>query len=358
MERLQNLVSTLETQHRQKADYVVGYDNIIMHEGKLIFPSEVDSYTPNAVCHEGLAEKLEIPGQYYNRMKAQRPELLDLTVGHWLKHSAGKKALIRTYETLEGNVARAFLSNSYRAIDNYDVLFAALDAIKKTGVEVEITDAQVTERKLYMTVICRQVEVDATSLLQGYLDRGDRAHVGNGVISGLIISNSEVGDGQFQIRPRAVVLKCNNGLIAPDDSFSRIHLGARLEAGAVVWSEATKNKNYELIMSQVTGAVTTFLSKEYLGRMLENVYKGQAQTLNRPVDTIQNVCKYLRYTQEQRESILNYFLHDGELSGAGITHAITRHAQAEGADKRYEMELAAFNLLGRMKQFDKPFSGN
>jgi len=182
--------------------------------------------------------------------------------------------------------------------------------------------------------------------------------VGNGVISGFIISNSEVGCGQFMVRPRAMVLKCRNGLIAPDTSFSRIHLGSRLDEGMIQWSQQTKNKNYELIMSQTGDAIKTFLSKDYLGTMIEKLAEGMNQKLDRPVDAIQNVCKHLKYTESQRESILSYFLHDGDLTGSGVAHAITRQAQNEAADDRYSMELAAYTLLGRMKQFDKPFSKN
>jgi len=171
MELLQSLVSNLEQKHQQKADYVVSHSNLIMNEGKLLVAHQPHSYMPNEICHEGLAEKLGIPMQYYKKMRAERPELLDLSVGHWLKHTEGTKSLVRTYETAEGNIARAFLSNSYLALDNYDVLFAALDAVKRSGVRVDIVDAQVTDRRLYLAVTCPEVEVDATNLLKGYLER-------------------------------------------------------------------------------------------------------------------------------------------------------------------------------------------
>lgn len=356
---LQTLVDSLKEQHTQKRDYVISSGALVMDGGKLIFPSNNNIYTPNQVCHEGLAEKLGIPFAYYQRMQAQVPELLDTSVSKWLENQSDKKVLLRTFETgTDINIARAFLSNSYLALDNYDVLFAALDAIRSAGVNVEITNATVTDRKLYLTCIAPEVEVDATRMLKGYLANGERNHVGNGIISGFIITNSEVGQGQFMIRPRAVILKCNNGMIVPDDSFSRIHLGSKLEEGLVTWSDQTREKNYELIISQTKDAIGTFMSKDYLGKVVERIAEASEVKLDRPVDTVKQVCKHLRYNDKQRDAILDFFLRDGDLSAAGVTHAITRHAQDEPADDRFNMELQAFTLLPKMKQFDKPFSGN
>ncbi len=357
-QQLQDLVLSLEQQHATKHDYVVTSGSIIMNDGSLILPSNREIYAPNLICHEGISEKLGIPLAYYQRMKTELPQLLDTSVTSWLHNQSDKKVLLRTFETSGDSIARAFLSNSYLALDNYDVLFAALDAIKSTGVKVEITKAVVTDRRLYLMCVAPEVEVDATNMLKGYLANGDKSHLGNGIISGFVITNSEVGQGQFQVRPRAVILKCNNGLIVPDDSFSRVHLGSKLEEGLVTWSQETKNKNYELIISQVKDAVNTYMSKDYLGKVIDRIAEASGQRLERPVDTVQHVCKHLRYNDTQRQSILDFFLRDGDLSAAGVVHAITRHAQDEKPDDQYNMEVQAFTILPKMKQFDKPFSGN
>lgn len=360
MEKLQQLVSTLEAQHTSKADYILPAESIYMKDG-LIQSGHADLpriYTPNEVMHEGLSERLEIPMAYYRRMRAQRPELLDTSVSSWLQHLGGKNVMLRTFEgqELSTNVARALLSDRYLALDNYDVLFAALDAIKKSGIKVDVTHADVTDRRLYLNCVAPQVEVDAKETLKGYLTTRDG--VGNGIISGFTITNSEVGQGQFLVRPRAVILKCNNGMIVPDDSFSRIHLGQKLDEGMVKWSQETRNKNYELIMSQVGDAVKTFLSHEYLGKVIERLAAAQQVKLDNPIDTVQNVCKSLRYTEAQRHKILGFFLEGGDHAASGVTHAITRHAQDEDPDTRQDMETQAFNILPGIKGFDKKFSGN
>lgn len=357
MQQLQNLVATLEAQQAQKADYVVPSESLVM-EGGLISTKNGDRkiYAPNEIFHEGLSDKLSIPLTYYRRMRAERPELLDMNVNGWLQHMGGKNVLLRTFESAEKNVARAFLSDRYMALDNYDVLFTVLEAIKKMGVKVEIKNADVTDKRLYLNVVAPDIEIQATEFLKHYLRENGGA--GNGIVSGFTISNSEVGCGQFSVRPRAVIIKCNNGLIKPEDAFSRVHLGSKLETGVIQWSQETRNRNLQLVMSQVTDAINTYLSQDYLGKMVADIARAHEIKLEHPIDTVHHVCKELRYTEEQRKSILAHFVTDGDTKASGIIHAITRHAQTEDADTRNDMETDAFKILPKLQSFDKPFSGN
>lgn len=354
MEALQNLVATLERQHTEKADYVLPSQLIVMRDG--IIHANGQQYGPNDVFHEGASEKLQIPLGYYRRMKAELPELLDSNVNSWLKHQAGKNVLLRTFEGVEANVARAFLSDRYLALDNYDVLFAVLDAIKKTGAKVEIKSADVTDKRLYLNVVAPEVEIQAVEMLRNYMRTNDG--VGNGVVSGFTVSNSEVGWGQFLIRPRAHIAKCGNGYISNEDSFSKIHLGGKLEPGVITWSQETKNRNLELVMSQVQDAIRTYLSKDYLGKMVAKIAKAHNIEFEHPLDAVQNVCKDLKYTDTQRKSIMEYFAAGGDMKGSGVIHAITRHAQDENPDTRNDMEAAAFSILPKLESFDRPFTTN
>jgi hypothetical protein len=358
MEKLQTLVQTLEVQHNTKADYVIEGKLLVMKDGLITSTSASlpKIYSPNEVFHESASDKLGIPLGYYRRMRTELPGLLDTSVTAWLQNMAGKNVLLRTFEGVKNNIARAFLSDRYQAIDNYDVLFAVLDAIKSMGVNVEIKHADVTEKRLYLNVVAPEVEIQAKQFLEGYLPQ--RNSVGNGIISGFTITNSEVGCGQFSIRPRAVIIKCDNGLICPDDSFSRIHLGGKLEKGVINWSQETKNKNMELIMSQTRDAIKTYMSADYLGKMVEKIAAAHAIKLDHPMDTIQHVCKELKYTEAQRKGILAHFIEGADLRASGVTHAITRQAQDEDPDTRNDMEVDAFRILDKIQGFDKPFSGN
>lgn len=314
------------------------------------------NYKPTSLCHGQIAAKLGIPVKYYDRMMSEHPELLEANINMWLAKDAQAKYLLRTFGNNGSGVARALLSDRFHILDNYDVLFSALGAIKKMGVNVKITQATVTDKRMYLHVVCPEIEMQAEAFLKNYLKNNDAA--GNGIVSGLVITNSEVGLGTFEIRPRAVIVKCNNGLIAKDESYKRVHLGTKMDEGSVKWSERTKQKNYELVMSQTEDAVGTFLSSDYLGKMVTKIADAHKVQLEHPIDTIQHVCHELSIGEAHKSEILKYFVEDGDSKASGVFQAITRSAQNMGADAQYEVETAAFGLLPNIKKYDKPFSKN
>lgn len=360
MEKLITLVDELKLQHDMKADYVMAPRKLRMTEDGLLVAenAKMAIYEPNQVWHDGASFMLNIPSGYYKRMMEATPQLLSQNVNAWLDLRDQKGVMLRTFENPSGkNVARAILSDRYNILDNYDVLFAALDAIKKSGLNVEIVEATVTDKRMYLCVTAPQIEVDGKAFLDKYLKEKE-SETGNGIITGLIITNSEVGQGSYEIRPRALVLKCKNGLIVPDDKFRRVHLGAKLDEGAIQWSEATKQKNYELVISQTTDAINTFLSKDYLNGALVKVAHAHGIHLDHPMDTVQHVCRELMITEEHRQNILDHFLRSGDHTAGGVFQALTFGAQNMGADDRFEIEAKAYGMIDQIKAHDKPFSKN
>lgn len=361
---LETLVATLEKQNIEKRDMIVPAAKITYRDGQLWVQQkgfdDMVAYDATQTFHNQVSDKLGIPKKYYERMMVEYPALLEENINGWLSKGEATKYLLRTWEKTgdEANIVRAFLSNRYKLLDNYDVLFAALDAIKEMGIKdkIKITKAEVTEKRMYLHITCPEIEHDATDFLKNYLKDNDA--VGNGIISGLVITNSEVGLGTFEVRPRAVIVKCANGLIAIDDRFKKIHLGGRMEEGEIVWSENTKQANYKLIMSQTKDAVKTYLSAEYLGKMVAKIAEANKIKLEFPYDTVQNVCKELSISDAHRKSILNYFMEDGDLKASGVFQAITREAQNMDADTQFEIESEVFMLLPKIGKFDKPFTKN
>ena len=166
------------------ADPVLGPDGVTMTAG---------TYTPTEVCDQGLADKLGIPAQYLRRMREQRPDLYDVNVNGWLAGDP-RKFLIRCLRPTTGTgpgAARAFLSDGFRRIDNLDVLLAALDGVRDAGVPVEIDGCDLTERKMYVRVVCQQVATLAPALLADYRSpfTGAAGADNPTVFAGFVISN-------------------------------------------------------------------------------------------------------------------------------------------------------------------------
>ena len=269
---LGDLVTELKDQNLKKKDFVLPAHLLSMENGKLVFIDNGDNSSLSKlltevgilsadgnkitldclpVFHSHLSEKLDIPKRYYNRLTSLEDKILiDKNVSYWLQRHGGN-VFLRTFIDSEkrNGYARAMLSDKYNVIDNYDVLFATLEAVKQSGVNLKIEDdgCDLSESKMYIRFIDPDVEIQAPEILKNYKNPKGNNGVGDGIITGFCLTNSEVGQGSFTISPRVVILKCKNGMIFKDDAFGKIHLGGRMEQYSTInWSEETKRKNYEL----------------------------------------------------------------------------------------------------------------
>jgi hypothetical protein len=144
---------------------IEGTDAVLSADG---VTATAGTYTPTEVCDEGLAEKLGIPAAYLRRLRADHPSLYDANVNGWLDRTP-KSYLVRCLRGGNGGgIARAFLSSSFKLIDNLDVLLAALDGLRQSGVPAEIDGCDLTPRRMYVRVVSPAVRALAPGLLAGY----------------------------------------------------------------------------------------------------------------------------------------------------------------------------------------------
>lgn len=348
-EQLQTLVTTLEAENSIKRDYVANSKTSLHFvDGNLVIARNGAgiTYEPTPHFHSQVATKLDIPAGYYKKMLTDSSKLLDENVNHWLD-AASKNFLVRTFDrgAESFNTARAFLSDSYSIIDNYQILMEALESIKQTGVRVEVINAELSDTRMYLKVVAPEVEINGKKLLQDY---SLAKKVGMGVISGFTLQNSEIGAGAFQIMPRAVVLACTNGMTLETDALRNIHLGGKMTKDL----DFHKNKNVmaanlKLIREQIKHAVKIFLSKEYLTKLM-NVYTELGQPkIEAPVqNVIEVVGKEFRIADDRKANILKYFIEGGDTRRIGLASAMTRECQElENADLKHETEVASFHML-------------
>ena len=378
---LQEIVKQLQNQNLLKQDFVVpskylkmvGSNLIVINESKLDSLTKLLLDTGISIdvddlqkielavldcCHSQIGTRLDIPKKYYDKMliKEQYHHLLDYNVTSWFAEKNENNFLLRTFIDREEKtgIARAILSDRYNVLDNYDVMLATLDAIRESGINVQIESGDITDTKFYMRFVCPDIEMDAPEILKNYRVP-DGTQGGNGIISGFVISNSETGNGKFSISPRAVVLACRNGMIFKNDAFQKTHLGAKMEEFTTIdWSEETRQKNYELVCSQVKDAIKYYASEEYLGAKIHELVEKGNKELTYPIETIKNVSKHLSISEEKESSILNYFIKSGDTNAFGVTQALTYYAQHNASpEERYEIESESVLILDSIEEFDK-----
>src|SRR5205807_7296339 len=88
----------------------------------------------------------------------------------WLADDPAKRFLTRNLRGEGGQpgIARALLSEKYRFVDNFDVLLSALQGIRSAGVEVDIKQCDLTEKRMYVKVASPEVAAHAPQLLRNY----------------------------------------------------------------------------------------------------------------------------------------------------------------------------------------------
>ncbi|MET8823315.1 DUF932 domain-containing protein [Streptomyces rochei] len=363
---LSDLVRILEDQQRHKLDviapasalrlregnvHVQGMESLITEDGV----TEVDGiYRPTAVADEGIADKLRIPLAYLRRMRTGNVPLLDENVNAWLRQEPDRRFMLRAFRGDGGpgrpaeGVARALLSDSYKLMDNFDLLLAALDGVKQSGHPTRVTGCDLTDRRMYVRVESEAVAVQARELLRGYRSpfdgrTGDELPM---ISAGFVITNSEVGAGAYSITPRAVIQVCRNGLTMTKDVMRAVHLGGKQDEGVISWSGQTQRKTLELITSKTTDAVRTFLSREYIEAKLSEVEEAAGKRLAEPTKTIEHVTKTLSIGTEAKDMILAHFVQGGQMTAGGVMHAVTSTAQTlTDADQAAALEALAVPAL-------------
>ena len=342
---LADLARLLREQQARKVDIVAPATAIRAHAARLVVDDTVPelgpdgvtltagSYIPTEVCDQGIADKLAIPAAYLRRMREHKPDLYDANVNGWLDGD-DRRFLLRCLQPSTGSgsgVARAFLSDGYKIIDNLDVLMAALDGVRNSGFPVEIDGCDLTERRMYVRVVCEQVRVLAPALLAGYRSPFTGASGADNpvVFAGFVITNSETGCGAFTLTPRLVVQVCRNGMTITRDALRAVHLGERLDEGVITWSGNTKDKTLALITAKTTDAVATYLDTRYAERAIRAIEQDAGQPLADPPEVIRTVSQRLRFTDAQQNDILTHFIRGGDVSAGGLMHAVTSAAQTQ-----------------------------
>jgi len=359
---LTDLAALLRDQQARKVDIVAPAAAIRAAGGRLVIDESAPvlrpdgvtmtsgAYTPTDVCDQGVADKLGIPAAYLRRLREHKPGLYDVNVNGWLD-SDDRRFLLRCLRpaTAQGpGIVRAFLSDGYKIIDNLDVLLAALDGVRQAGFPVEIDGCDLTERRMYVRVVCEQVRVMAPALLAGYRSpfTGASGAENPVVFAGFVLTNSETGCGAFTLTPRLVVQVCRNGMTITRDAVRAVHLGERLDEGVVTWSGNTQDKTLALITAKTTDAVTTFLDPAYAERAVRAIEKDAGHPVTDPQETVRTVSQRLRFTDAQQNDILTHFIRGGDVTAGGIMQAVTATAQTQAdADTAHEMEALALRAL-------------
>ncbi len=322
---LHSLLEELEEQKPLKWDQKIDSSQLQMvakeNRVNLQVAGKEESLSVTKPCHDQIAERLEIPTKYYQKMKDEAPELLAHNVNTWLK-AKPREFFIRGL----GGSVRALLSDKYRVIDHLDVIWCALNELQVN--EVLIEDCYLSETEM-------NVKIKNPELKDFIRSKDDL------ILGGLLLVNSETGHRALRVEPRVFRVKCTNGMVIEEFITRQIHLG-------------NGNNGYdEEIYVSMRRSI-----RELFGRFGEIVLALRESTeikITSPLKVIGNVVEHYRLSEDQKASILMAFGAEPELDQYGIANAITRAAKTEeNWERGLEMERIGGKVLALpMKEFKK-----
>lgn len=310
---LSELALELERQAESKKDYIASTEILEMTDNGEI-ALEADTRQEFAVtehAHTQIAARLDIPAKYYQRMRSQAPELLATNVNEWFQQKPER----RMVRTLDGQM-RAFLSDRYRRLDNYDLAEAVLPVLKEMGEGLKIVSTELTPSRMYIKVINESLELEVKK--------------GDAVQAGIVISNSEVGQGSLKVEPLIFRLVCTNGMIAQDHSQKRYHVGRNAEEGEAyeLFRDETLKADDRAFFLKVQDTVRAAVNITKFATIVERMREATEQRIEgNPVKAVELVSQRFNFNTGESSGVLQHLIQGGDLSAYGMLNAITRTSQ-------------------------------
>ena len=324
---LVDLVKELERQRESSKDLIVDSRSLQAipdgNQGIRMAIPEYGDYSLTEWTHSQMAEKLQIPKRYYDRMRnAGKTELLADNVNAWLGEK--ERRLVR----ISDRRIRAILSDRYRIMDNYDLVFLTLYEFRKKET-IQVYRADLTERMLYLKAVDMTLtaEIREQDIIYG----------------GLIIRNSEVGASAFKVEPFLLRKICDNGLIG-ELALKRIHLGKQTaEIGEIDWSDETKELEDKALWAKAKDIITATFDRDVFESWIDKLRESTEIVIEQPVKAVNNVVKLAGLTEEHKSELLMHF---SEHTKYGLVNAVTSLARdTESVDARIRLEEFGGRLL-------------
>ena len=334
---LVELAQELERQQEAKQDFVASTETMEMIKGGhlLLNGTATDDNNDNYdfhvtdVAHSQIAQRLNIPLKYYKRMRNDKPELLATNVNTWF-HSQPERRMIRT---LNGK-ARAFLSDRYRRLDNYQLADVVLNVLADMGDGIKIESCELTEKRMYIKAINQRLELEVKP--------------GDVVQAGICVSNSEIGLGSLSVEPLIYRLICTNGMIAKDYSTRKYHVGRAAEDNAFeLFSDETLKADDRAFFLKVQDTVKSAVEIAKFSQIVQQLKDATTRPIEgNPVKAVEVLSNDFKYSQQEHSGILDHLIRGADFTAYGLSNAITRTSQdLDDYDRATDLERDGSRVL-------------
>lgn len=327
---LVELAQLIEDNKAAKADYVADTRELrLSDDGETLAINGHAEAKPTEHCYQQIGDRIGIPKKYMDRMRTEAPALLATNVNHWFRAKPER----RMVRTLHGN-ARAFLSDRYQRIEHEEIMTQVLPILAEA--QLRILSCEITERRLYIKA--------STPRVTGEVKTGDI------VEAGVIISNSEIGQGAVAVQKFRHRLVCLNGMVVPDGSLRQAHIGRQAASEESVYamlSDETLRADDKAVLLKVRDVCKAVISQESLDADIARWRDATERRIEgNPVEAVEVLGKKVGLSDTEQGSILRYLIEGGDISQWGLANAVTRFAHDPADyDRATELETIGSKVI-------------
>ena len=282
-------------------------------------------FSINPHAHRQIGGRTKIPAIYYDYMLREAPDLLAFNVNHHFEHKPERRMA-----RFQNGHLRAFLSDRYQRIDNWQVLEKAiLPALRKHASDLVYHSLALTGERMYVKAILPTVRAEV--------------QVGEIVEAGIEFRNGEIGNSRFEAWPFMYKLTCKNGARFETGGFKKLHIGARADVSDEVYemlTDETIRIDDQAFMLKVRDMVAATLEQRSFNKLVDKARQATQQKITgNPAAAVQVLGDSFDMNDDERGSILRHLIEGGDLSKWGVANAVTRAAQdLESYDRSDEFE--------------------
>ena len=336
---LVELAQELERQRAAKKDYISDTRNLRMDatgDGLQLSLRDDRSHVVhmlgvNENAHRQIGTALGIPAKYYDKMQRELPDLLAQNVNAWFDAEPQAKMI----RTMDGS-ARAFLSDRYRRIDNFEIAQAVIPILGEME-NARVEPSEVTENRMYIKCVNPRLQADVVP--------------GDTVQAGIMITNSEVGLGSVTVQPLLYRLVCTNGMVVNDAAARKYHIGRANTAGEnfQIFTDETILADNKAFMLKIRDTVRAAVDEACFGMVVDMMREAKGVKLDTPdiPKFVELTATEFGLTQTEGRGVLDHLIRDEDLSLYGLANAVTRYSQdVESYDRATDLESAGYSILG------------
>lgn len=325
-------------------------------------------------AHQQIANKLDIPFKYYQRMLERHSYLWAQSVNTWL-HENNKKRLLRLLlpmdeaqerfaaETNTQFNLRAFLSDRYHIIDHKALVDTILPILRQH--DAYVTGWNLDEQHFHIRFATQEIEI----LEQFYEEQPGLRGMHEIVAFGGALRNSETGHGAFTLGPAVNITRCVNVLVHTD-KMRIVHLGGRSTEEEGFFERDTKAMDDSATILKVRDRLRHVFSPESNRRIASTIAEKAGTPFVIPdevhyIEFIGNIGKQFKLSDEESRIFQNEFVSEAANTGRvldnnsdraptrwTIAQAMTATARVVNDrnpemdfDRREEMETLGWEIL-------------